>query len=113
MTFGNVDLHLIKGKPAVHSDDDLIVSHIALVINGMDKLKEKLAEMGIPYRKNISVPNPEIGNSPVDQAFVRDPDGYYIEFCNCESLEEFVHRTPEGEKVVTAFYCCFNIVRHS
>ena len=25
------------------------------------------------------------------QAFVRDPDGYYIEFCNCEKLEEFLH----------------------
>ena len=25
------------------------------------------------------------------QAFVRDPDGYYIEFCNCEKLEQFLH----------------------
>ena len=22
------------------------------------------------------------------QAFVRDPDGYYIEFCNCSHMEE-------------------------
>ena len=22
---------------------------------------------------------------------MRDPDGYYIEFCNCESLERFLH----------------------
>ena len=26
------------------------------------------------------------------QAFVRDPDGYYIEFCNCEELDNFLHR---------------------
>ena len=99
LTLGNVDLHLIKGQPAVHHDVNLIVSHIAIVIADMAKLKEKLAEMDIPFRKNISVPNPETGNSPVDQAFVRDPDGYYIEFCNCESLEKFVHSIPEAEKV--------------
>ena len=33
LTFGNVDLHLIKGRPAVHADDDLIVSHIAIVVS--------------------------------------------------------------------------------
>ena len=31
------------------------------------------------------------------QAFVRDPDGYYIEFCNCASLDEFLHKKPETE----------------
>jgi hypothetical protein len=36
LTFGNVDLHLIKGRPAVHSDQDLIVSHIALVVDNKD-----------------------------------------------------------------------------
>ncbi len=25
------------------------------------------------------------------QAFVRDPDGYYIEFCNCDKLEDFLN----------------------
>ena len=24
LTMGNVDLHLIKGRPAVHADDDLV-----------------------------------------------------------------------------------------
>ena len=24
------------------------------------------------------------------QAFVRDPDGYYIEFCSCESLNSYL-----------------------
>ena len=23
---------------------------------------------------------------------MRDPDGYYIEFCNCEELDNFLHR---------------------
>ena len=59
-------LHLIKGRPCVHTDDDLIVSHIALVVADMPALKQRLTKMG-------------------------DPDGYYIEFCNCSKLEDFLH----------------------
>ena len=71
---GNLDLHLIKGRPAVHADDDLIVSHIAITIDGdkMDELKERLTKMNIKFRKNISVPNPTVTDGPnkgrVDQA---------------------------------------------
>ncbi|XP_063712181.1 uncharacterized protein LOC134840348 [Symsagittifera roscoffensis] len=96
LTMGNVDLHLIKGRPAVHSDDDLIVSHIALTVTGdrMETLREKLADMGVRYRNNVSVPNPTVTSGSrkgqTDQAFVRDPDGYYIEFCSCESLEDYL-----------------------
>ena len=39
------------------------------------------------------------------QAFVRDPDGYYIEFCNCENLEKFLHAKmaeAEGQKLSLA-----------
>ncbi len=33
------------------------------------------------------------------QAFVRDPDGYYIEFANCSTLDEFIHaKMEENEK---------------
>ena len=31
------------------------------------------------------------------QAFVRDPDGYYIEFCNCQLLESYLHKKMEEE----------------
>ena len=31
------------------------------------------------------------------QAFVRDPDGYYIEFCNCNKLEDFLHKKMEED----------------
>ena len=58
MTFGNIDLHLIKGRPCVHPDDDLIVSHIAITVSNMDDLREKLVKMSVPSRKNVSVPNP-------------------------------------------------------
>ena len=68
---------MIKGTPAVHDDDDLIVSHIALTVTGKDGmagLRRRLSELGVTSRKNVSVPNPALGKA-VDQAFVRDPDG--------------------------------------
>ena len=92
LTFGNVDLHLIKGRPAVHDDDDLIVSHIAITVSNMSALKKRLEAMNVPSRKNVSVPNPsDADTGVVEQQFVRDPDGYYIECCNCERLEKYLH----------------------
>ena len=55
LTMNNVDLHLIKGRPAVHADDDLIVGHIAITVSGekMDHLRERLTSMGVKFRKNV------------------------------------------------------------
>ena len=76
----------------MHSDDDLIVSHVAIVVKDMAALRLRLGKMGVKSRKNVSVPNPSEGDKgKVDQAFVRDPDGYYIEFCACAGLEEYLH----------------------
>ena len=45
----------------------------------MDAMRKKLKNLGVKYRTNISVPNPDDENTGrVEQAFVRDPDGYYI-----------------------------------
>ena len=45
----------------------------------MDELRKRLKEMNVKSRKNISVPNPDDKETGrVEQAFVRDPDGYYI-----------------------------------
>merc|ERR1711936_67427 len=93
LTFGNLDLHLIKGRPCVHEDDDLIVGHMALVVTDMAALKEHLKKKGVQYRTNVSVPSPDDQQTGiVNQAFVRDPDGYDIEFCNCSDLDDFLHR---------------------
>lgn len=66
---GNLALHLIKGAPAVHKDDDLIVSHIAITIENdqMDTLRERLSLMGVKFRTNVSVPNPATGSKAMDQ----------------------------------------------
>ena len=58
LTFGNIDLHLIKGRPCVHSDDDLIVSHIAIAVSDMAELRRKFEKLNVASRKNLSVPNP-------------------------------------------------------
>jgi len=95
LTFGNVDLHLIKGQPAVHPDDHLLVSHIAINVDEdkMEELQVRLLQLDIKYRSGISVPDPSKIAKPkqdavVEQLFVRDPDGYYIEFCTCAGLRE-------------------------
>jgi len=99
-TLGNIDLHLIHGRPAVHPDEDLIVGHIALNCGDdydVRQLMSRLRNLGVPYRENISVPNPATKKQVV-QAFVRDPDGYYLEFCSCESLEEFLQEKMTVQK---------------
>jgi len=98
LTMGNLDLHLIKGRPAVHLDDDLIVSHIAITVSNMEELRKRLKELNVKSRKNVSVPNPsDVDTGIVEQAFVRDPDGYYIEFCNCDTLEKYLHAKMAAE----------------
>ncbi len=52
----------------MHPDDDLIVSHIALTVDDkMGELRRRLKKMGVESRKNVSVPNPEANDAPIDQ----------------------------------------------
>lgn len=101
LTMGNLELHLIKGRPVVHDGEDLIVSHVALETEHPDVVLEKLISMGVPFRQNVSVPDPKksaenngaedfsSSMGKVIQFFVRDPDGYYLELCNCDILTKF------------------------
>lgn len=99
-TMGNVELHLIKGEPLVHSGDDLIVNHISIETYEIDLVPGMLKRMGIPFRQNVSVPKGEDGGGEgtnesnendkiVRQYFFRDPDGYYMEVCNCQQLTSY------------------------
>lgn len=101
LTMGNLELHLIKGRPVVHDGEDLIVSHVALETEHPDAVLDKLISMGVPFRQNVSVPDPKksaenngaedfsSSTGKVIQFFVRDPDGYYLELCNCDILTKF------------------------
>lgn len=99
-TMGNLELHLIKGTPLVHTGDDLIVGHISIETFGIDKIPGMLRKMGIPFRQNVSVPKGTEGSAQgtnssknnkkiVRQYFFRDPDGYYVEVCNCDVLTKY------------------------
>jgi len=103
-TFGNVELHLIKGNPLVHDGTNLIVGHISVETDETDKVREVLDRLEIPYEQNVSVPSAEkkldvsrtiesdtkkMAMGAITQFFFRDPDGYYIEVCNCHVLTKF------------------------
>mmetsp|Transcript_11258 Transcript_11258/g.22469 ORF Transcript_11258/g.22469 Transcript_11258/m.22469 type:complete len:215 (-) Transcript_11258:313-957(-) len=94
---GNCELHLIKGKPIVPEGDDLVVGHISIDSDNVLGALDKLQKMNVPFRKNSSVPagadagsmntnanDDMMSDKIVTQFFVRDPDGYYIEVCNCD-----------------------------
>jgi len=107
-TWGNVELHLIKGQPVVHDGSNLIVAHLAIESDNIEMVYQKLLELGIEFEQNVSVPSTQEEKSglekrsrvvaedaekmamgAVTQYFFRDPDGYYLELCNCDILTEF------------------------
>lgn len=99
-TMGNMELHLIKGIPVVHSGKDLIVGHISIETYDIDKVPGILQAAGVPFRQNVSVPkggqtsgsgtnDSNTSTNIVKQFFLRDPDGYYIEVCNCDVLTKY------------------------
>lgn len=106
LTMGNVELHLIKGEPVVHAGDNLIVSHIAIDVLDPQEAFDRLKEMKVPFEINVSVPKgkgkaeSEGGNrdNTLSQAFIRDPDGYYIEVCNCNVLTDFALKNLTGRQ---------------
>ena len=48
---GNLELHLIKGIPVVHSGDDLIVGHISIETHDIDRVPAILEAKGVSYRQ--------------------------------------------------------------
>jgi len=84
----------------VHTGDDLIVGHMAFETYDIDRVPQILKAKGIPFRQNVSVPKGvmaqgtgtnQSNNSQliVKQYFIRDPDGYYLEVCNCDLLTDY------------------------
>jgi hypothetical protein len=109
---GNLELHLIKGIPIPPSNENLIVGHISLDTKDVKRTLQKLVELKVEFRQNISVPDPKTsrenrfegsaskGPTGVVQYFFTDPDGYYIELCNCEILTEFCLNKEKVAEIV-------------
>lgn len=117
LSMGNIQLHLIKGQPHTERGghpDDLIVSHIALEVPdvaGMLQRLERLQQNRFPnlaWRQNVSVPTLETSakqrfekegahaEGKLTQFFLEDPDGYWLEFCNCGVHEEERAASPKS-----------------
>ena len=99
LTMGNIELHLIKGIPVIPPVDNLQVGHIALETSNVDEVVRKLRELKIDVRQSLSVTNAHKSipktKSHIIQYFFNDPDGYYLELCNCDVLTEFAfNRNP-------------------
>ena len=58
--------------------------------------------MNVPFETNVSVPKGDYDNGIVTQFFFRDPDGYYIELCNCDILTKFC--LDKSEKIYLEGY---------
>eukprot|EP00411_Alexandrium_monilatum_P080239 CAMPEP_0175611468 /NCGR_PEP_ID=MMETSP0096-20121207/63318_1 /TAXON_ID=311494 /ORGANISM="Alexandrium monilatum, Strain CCMP3105" /LENGTH=374 /DNA_ID=CAMNT_0016916473 /DNA_START=11 /DNA_END=1135 /DNA_ORIENTATION=+ len=109
LSMGNVQLHLIKGVPHTRRGQhphDLIVSHISLDVSDIGAVAARLRRLqaelftNLRWRQNISVPSHESSGADrfesdhtsaegkLTQFFLEDPDGYWLEFCNCGEDEE-------------------------
>merc|ERR1712176_812136 len=54
-------------------------------VRDVERVPQILQSKGVPFRTNVSSNNKAI----VVQYFFRDPDGYYLEVCNCDVLTEY------------------------
>ena len=56
--------------------------------------------MGIPFEtQDVSVPEGNYQKCVVTQFFFRDPDGYYIELCNCDILTDYCMGKTEHDGI--------------
>lgn len=120
LTMGNIELHLIKGIPVIPPVDNLQVGHIALETPHVDEVVCKLRQLNIDVRQNLSVTSAQKSLSKikptVTQFFFNDPDGYYLELCDCEILTQFAfNREQEIDHLDyhegIASYRCFFVVQ--
>ena len=107
LTFGNLDLHLIKGIPSVHPEEEIHVGHITVAVetNKMANVRERLHKLGIKPREDVSLANGARSGSKLDQVYLRDPDGYYIRFCTCDQMEDAMNALDLADKTP-----CINVV---
>merc|ERR1719414_2226116 len=93
---GNVQLHLIQGKhakqEAAHAEGIPTgnVNHYSFEVYDFDAVEAKLKKIKYPFKKN-RVPE---GGNVIHQLFLQDPDGHYIEICDCNLFSSFVFGPP-------------------
>lgn len=86
---GNVQLHLIQSDLTVlpdHPDGGTRVNHISFDCYDFVECENRIKEAGIEYKK-VYVPE---GDRGINQIFFQDPDGHWIELCDCHKMNDFI-----------------------
>jgi len=95
---GGLELHLIKetaaGQAKIEAQHDTRpgvpqgnVNHLAFGITEFEAVQARLDKDNVTYLK-VHVP---VGKKAIQQLFVQDPDGNYVELCSCYLLSKFVY----------------------
>lgn len=93
---GNVQLHLIQDPSAARasaarraSESSVTgnVDHTAIEVYDFDAVEAKLRQRKYPFSKNRV---PADGGMVIHQIFLQDPDGHWIEVCDCNRMSDFV-----------------------
>jgi Ca2+-binding EF-hand superfamily protein/catechol 2,3-dioxygenase-like lactoylglutathione lyase family enzyme len=94
---GNVQLHLIQNKEAAAIESAHAagvgtgcVNHTSFEVHDFAAVEAKLKKLKYPYKKNRV---PEHGQV-IQQLFLTDPDGHYIEICDCNKFTDLVLGPP-------------------
>merc|ERR1712113_1367212 len=108
LTMGNLELHLIKGNPHTARGISIECSDIVAVEERLHALKQNFPALA--WCQNVTVPDPKqsksqkFENADPDirknkQFFLEDPDGNWIELCECDELTKFCFgQDDDGER---------------
>lgn len=96
---GNVQLHLIQSPNAEfesqHGEGATgDVNHISFEVHDFEAVEAKLSTIGAKFKKNRV---PEQGQV-INQIFLQDPDGHYVEICDCNRFSDFVFGPPPDKE---------------
>merc|ERR1711964_386489 len=95
---GNIQLHLIQGAhahiEAAHTTDPragvnkaAVPNHIAFETDDFDLTRFRLEAIG----REFTYMEVKAAGKVMRQMFLPDPDGHYIEICDCQHLTDFMY----------------------
>lgn len=97
---GNAQLHLIQGahasEEATHAKGIPTgnVNHLSFEVHDFDGVEASLKRLNMKYKKNL-VPE---GSGVIHQLFLTDPDGHFVEICDCNLFNDFVFGPPPDKE---------------
>jgi len=108
LDMGNIQLHLIQAQDKEHAKYEGMhkiglptgnVNHLALESHDFAATEEKLKKSKYQFKKNI-VPE---GGKFIQQIFLSDPDGHFVEICDCQLMSAFIYGVEDRNKDAERF----------